>query len=159
MLELTIIIAMTSSMFVGFPPITEKTTFKFSVEKINGNQLCINAMNYSNNAPLSDVIFSIDTYDSDILLAGPLLSNESGQVIFEIPNGYDRVNIVGNYSGLRSTYTYDTRFYSAWLSDYLGALGIAIIIFIITAIGAVISKINWKTFLQKIREFFDRDTL
>lgn len=159
MLEITCIIAYVTSGFSGEVTHIGKSPFTITVQKSDDNQFFVKALNKSDNLPLSNVIISLNSYETDSLLEGPLLSDESGRVIFEVPNGYDRVNFVGYLSGIRTTYTFDSRSYGAQVSENIGPLGIAIIIFILTVIGAGLSKINWKVVLQIIRTALDRNTL
>lgn len=116
--------------------------FKVDYLEIEDNLLQVKVYDRYDLDPISNVSIGIYEHGTQTLLVGPRITNESGIVVIEMPQGYkDYFDIKEDFHGrgaFTSTDTYDQRFWMYQWYDRYGPLGTTFIGAIITAIfGAV----------------------
>ena len=120
--------------------------FSIEYEKIDDEHLKITVINDSNGQPMPNVEVGFYTFDSPReLLVGTVLTNESGVVILNIPNGYNYLNIVAESDKYKNTRKYDERHIFLKLNDDYGPLGVELILFVLASLGTVIGLI-WRRY-------------
>jgi len=154
MLVVTIVIAIVVSGFVY-----STIPFKMTVINLNTNQIAVQVVYSSNNSPISDVPIGTFSHDTHFIIDGPAYSNESGQVLLDIPDGNDYFDVVGTFNNITITRTIDNRFITAKISDRLGPFGIEIVaivvpLLVLLVVAAYIKRDRLKTILKKIWDRF-----
>jgi hypothetical protein len=141
MVVTTIIIALITAGFVKIPE--ENQYYKIQTEEqSNKDFLLVKILNYDYNSPLPNVTIKVLEHGEGRLLSGPYITNESGYTIIQIPPGYkEHFDIVGDYKNVINTITIDKRSPLVKSEEYLGTLGVGIIVGIILIIvGMLIER-------------------
>lgn len=116
-------------------------TFYIKIEEgLDEYSLEIKTLTPHANTPLPNVTIKISEHGKERLLIGPYMTNESGCVKIQIPEGYYNkyFDIVGEYEGETTTLTVDERSRIIKLGDELGPAGIAVFAIVIaSSIGAL----------------------
>ena len=110
-------------------------------EHFNKDFLLVKVINYTNNSPLPNVTIKVLEHGEGRLLSGPYITNESGYTIIQIPCGYNKhFDIVGEYKNVTNTITIDKRSLLVKSDDFLGSLGIGLII---SFVGIAAAVVGW----------------
>jgi len=121
--------------------------------------------NITTRAPLSNVQIDIYSDDKESHLIGPLYTNDSGLVIFDIQDNFDdHYRVITFYDGIRYTVNVDKRPFFVRLDEDLGNFSTPLYTAIIALFGAGIAafiayfKRDWlKGFKEKLSNFFNED--
>jgi flagellin-like protein len=142
MFVITVIIAAVLAVFAfGLGGAVNQYYIIQTEEHLNSDFLIVKILNYTNNSPLQNVTINVLEHGEGRLLSGPYSTNESGYTLIQIPYGYDEYfDIVGEYENVTNTKTIDRRPFLVKSEDYLGNLGIALII---SVVGIVTGVVGW----------------
>ncbi|VVB86629.1 Uncharacterised protein [uncultured archaeon] len=126
--------------------------YKIQTEEYsNKDFLSVKILNYTDNSPLPNVTIEVLEHGEGRLLQGPYITNESGYVMIQIPDGYDDYfDIVGEYKNVTITKTIDRRPLWVKSESYFGSLGIQLIVGIILIVcGVFIERMRKKSIGMK----------
>ncbi len=155
MVLITIIFAAVIAAFVfGMSGNISRIPFKMTINNSENDHIDVYVSNVTTQQALPNVQIGIYGYDKDTLLAGPLYTNESGLVFFEIPNGYDNhFDVRGIYNGVKYTETIDERPITVKIDEFFGNFSIPLYTAIFAILGVIIAYLKkdyFKSILGKI---------
>jgi hypothetical protein len=144
MVLITIILAAVISAFVfGMSANVSRIPFSMTVNDSETDHIDVYVSNISTQQPLQNVLIGIYKYDTDTLLAGPLYTNESGLVYFEIPSGFNNhFRVQGNYNGILYPKIIDRRPFFVKMDEILGNFSIPLYGFILAIFGGLIAYVK-----------------
>jgi flagellin-like protein len=123
MVAITLILAGVIAAFVfGMSGNITRIPFKMTINDSEKDHIDVYVSNVTTQRRLPNVQIGIYGYDKDTLLAGPLYTDESGLVFFEIPDGFpDHFRVQGTYKGITYPYYVDRRPMTIRISEFLGS--------------------------------------
>lgn len=156
MISITVILMAIIAAFTFGLIGVENQYYKIQTENdLNKDFLSVKILNYTDNSPLPNVTLKVLEHGEGRLLSGPYITNESGYTLIQIPRGYDDYfDIVGEYKDVTYTKTIDKRPPLVKSEDFLGSLGIGLII---AFVGFVAGVVGWYLRGGKNKKALDTD--
>jgi hypothetical protein len=152
MIGITVILAGIIAAFVfGMSGNLSRVPFKMTVNDSQNDHIDVYVSNVTSQQPLPNVQIAIYTYDTPNLIAGPLYTNESGLVLFEMPDGFpDHYRVQGTYNVTTSPFYVDRRPLQIRLEEFLGTpLYTAIITILVSSVIVYFKRDRFKLILDK----------
>jgi hypothetical protein len=150
MVAITVILAAVIAAFIfGMSGNLGRNPLELRILDQNDNEIVVKSVHQLSNQPLPNVEIGVYAYGTQNLLEGPIQSNESGLVLLNVPNGYNRFDVIGKYNGTQTIETIDNRPPFSKIEDFFGPTLFAIII---GGIVAYLKRKNLKSIWEKMRK-------
>jgi hypothetical protein len=157
MVIITVIIAaLIAAMVAGVASIP----YNVNINSSEKGHVVVYISNKTTNAPVSNALIGIYSYEQQLLLAGPLLSDDKGMVDFVISDNFDNhFRVRSIYNGITYTENVDKRSFFIQFDDIFGNFSTPFYAVIIAMIGAIFAYFNrarlkqyWEGFLELFKD-------